>query len=200
MLGKTYQGQECALASALEVVGERWTLLVVRDAFYGVQRFSDFVDHLDIPRAVLSDRLRNLVAAGVLDRIGDPDHAGRSLYRLTPMGHELWPTVHALARWGSRLRPNGSPRRRFVHATCDNELDDHASCPRCELTPPPSDIVMEWVPSSTPLLPTDLISVALTEPHRLLEPIGPARSTTPALSSASPVPPADVTDTEFDRC
>ena len=60
MLGKDYEGQDCSLARALEVVGERWTLLIVRDAFYGVRRFSDFAAHLDIPRAVLSDRLAGL--------------------------------------------------------------------------------------------------------------------------------------------
>lgn len=67
-LGKNYDGQDCSLAKALEVIGERWTLLVVRDAMYGVRRFGDFQVHLDIPRAVLSQRLATLVAAGVLGR------------------------------------------------------------------------------------------------------------------------------------
>jgi DNA-binding HxlR family transcriptional regulator len=71
MLGKNYPGQDCALAAALEVLGERWTLLIIRDAFFGVRRFEDFVEHLDIPRAVLSDRLRKLVAHGVLARDRD---------------------------------------------------------------------------------------------------------------------------------
>ena len=61
MLGKDYAGQECALASTLEVLGERWTLLIVRDAFFGVRRYSEWVARLDIPRAVLSERLRGLV-------------------------------------------------------------------------------------------------------------------------------------------
>src|SRR4051794_37761495 len=66
VLGKYYEGQECALASTLEVLGVRWTLLIVRDAFFGVGRYSDWVARLDIPRAVLSDRLRGLVASGIL--------------------------------------------------------------------------------------------------------------------------------------
>ena len=68
MLGNDYEGQDCGLARALEVVGERWTMLILRDAFYGVQRFSDFAVHLDIPRAVLTDRLRYLYSTG-----SDPD-------------------------------------------------------------------------------------------------------------------------------
>src|SRR3954447_25595170 len=102
MLGNDYRRQDCALARALETVGERWTLLIVRDAFHGVQRFSDFQAHLDIPKAVLSDRLAGLVEDGVLDRLPDPEHAGRRLYRLTPAGRELWPALHALLVWGGR--------------------------------------------------------------------------------------------------
>src|ERR671937_314334 len=66
VLGKDYEGQECALAAALEVLGERWTLLIVRDAFFGVRRYSDWVARLDIPRAVLAERLRGLVDHGIL--------------------------------------------------------------------------------------------------------------------------------------
>ena len=68
MLGSDYEAQDCSLARALGVVGERWTLLIVRDAFYGVRRLNDFQAHLDIPRAVLTDRLSGLVDDGVLQR------------------------------------------------------------------------------------------------------------------------------------
>src|SRR5690349_12960453 len=67
-LGKDYATQECSIARALEVVGERWTLLVVRDAFYGVRRYNDFLVHLGIPRAVLAARLQTLTAEGILDK------------------------------------------------------------------------------------------------------------------------------------
>src|SRR5436853_1632448 len=104
MLGKDYQRQDCSLARALEVIGERWTLLIVRDAFYGVRRFSDFEVHLDIPKAVLTERLRRLVEDGVLSRAPDPSHSGRHLYVLTPAGRDLWPALHALLSWGERHR------------------------------------------------------------------------------------------------
>ncbi|MBV8713141.1 MAG: helix-turn-helix transcriptional regulator, partial [Solirubrobacterales bacterium] len=68
MLGKDYEAQDCSLARALEVIGERWTLLILRDAFFGVRRFNDFHVHLDIPKAVLSDRLSGLVEDGILER------------------------------------------------------------------------------------------------------------------------------------
>src|SRR3954449_3116614 len=120
MLGKDYDGQHCALASALEVVGERWTLLIVRDALFGVRRYSDFVARLDIPRAVLSARLKDLVDHGVLVRRADPGRAGRHVYDLTPAGQELWPAVHALLTWGSEHRRRSAYVYR--HAGCGTEL------------------------------------------------------------------------------
>src|SRR3954466_3557113 len=104
MLGNDYRDQDCALARALETVGERWTLLIVRDAFYGVQRFSDFAAHLDIPRAVLSDRLDGLGGTGLMERRRDRERAGREVYELTATGRELWPALHALMSWGKRFR------------------------------------------------------------------------------------------------
>src|SRR5881409_104343 len=93
MLGKDYEGQDCSLARALEVVGERWTLLIVRDAFFGVRRFGDFAAQLGIPRAVLTSRLKALVREGVLVR-------ENAEYRLTDKGVALWPVVRALMGWG----------------------------------------------------------------------------------------------------
>ena len=116
MLGKDYVDQDCALARALEVIGERWTPLILRDAFYGVRRFSDFQAHLDIPKAVLAERLNGLVEDGLLERIADPHHAGRYQYVLTPIGKDLWPALHALMSWGDRHRATNS--RIFKHAAC----------------------------------------------------------------------------------
>src|SRR5690349_24929986 len=87
-LGTDYAGQDCSLARALEVVGERWTLLVLRDCFFGVRRFSDLRAHLDISRAVLSARLADLVEAGLLAR-REPA-PGRVEYELTEQGLALW--------------------------------------------------------------------------------------------------------------
>ena len=96
MLGKDYAGQDCAIAAALESIGERWTLLIVRDAFYGVRRFNDFQVHLDIPKAVLSDRLNGLVGGGLLAASRPRITPAAILYELTDSGRELWPVIHAL--------------------------------------------------------------------------------------------------------
>jgi DNA-binding HxlR family transcriptional regulator len=160
VLGKDYEGQECALASTLEVLGERWTLLIVRDAFFGVRRYSDWVARLDIPRAVLSERLRGLVASGILERRADG-------YDLTEAGAELWPALHALIGWGHRhRRPSTNSYR---HAACDTELGPGASCPACGVVPPARDVLV--VPRATGGGRTDPVSIAMRAPRRLLEPI-----------------------------
>jgi DNA-binding HxlR family transcriptional regulator len=168
MLGKDYERQDCAMARALEVVGERWTLLIVRDAFYGVRRFNDFQAHLDIPKAVLSDRLAGLVDEDILERRPDPQHAGRHLYELTPAGQDLWPVLNALLTWGDRHRQTNS--RVFKHAVCGSRLDDAGRCPECHVTPAPRDIVIERR-RGRGMRRRDPVSVALREPHRLLEPL-----------------------------
>jgi DNA-binding HxlR family transcriptional regulator len=168
VLGKDYENQDCALARTLEVVGERWTLLIVRDAFYGVRRFNDFQAHLDIPKAVLSDRLAGLVDEDILERRPDPGHAGRHLYELTPAGRDLWPVLNALLAWGGRHRHTNS--RLFRHAACGTRLDDAGNCPQCGVTPAPEDIVTERR-RGRGRTRRDPVSVALREPHRLLEPL-----------------------------
>jgi DNA-binding HxlR family transcriptional regulator len=169
MLGKDYKRQDCALARALEVVGERWTLLIVRDAFYGVRRFNDFPAHLDMPKAVLSDRLSGLTENGILKRRPDPDHAGRHIYELTAAGRDLWPVLYALLVWGGRHRyPNS---RLFKHATCGTRLDSGGYCVTCQLAPRPEDIVTE-PRRGRGKLRDDHVSAALRTPRRLLQPIG----------------------------
>jgi DNA-binding HxlR family transcriptional regulator len=168
MLGKDYQHQDCSLARALEVIGERWTLLIVRDAFYGVRRFTDFQAHLDVPKAVLSDRLAGLVEDGILERTPDPDRAGRHVYELTAAGRELWPVLHSLLVWGGKHRfPNS---RVFRHVACGTQIDERGACPKCGLTPGPEDLEMATSPGRV-VKRDDPVAIALREPHRLLEPV-----------------------------
>jgi DNA-binding HxlR family transcriptional regulator len=159
-LGTDYAGQTCSLARTLEVVGERWTLLIVRDLFFGVRRFSDLQRHLDIPRAVLSARLAALVEAGIVE----PDP-----YRLTERGEELWPAVHALMQWGERHRSPEGPRRVFAHAECGSDLDAGGRCPSCGFAPRPDAVVMRPGPGATTPVRDDAVTLALREPRRLLE-------------------------------
>ncbi len=167
-LGTGYERQECYLARALEVVGERWTLLIVRDCFYGVRRFSDLRDHLDISRAVLSDRLETLVRAGVLHRSAQGGHPE---YVLTDAGKALWPAVFALARWGERHGPGDHPARTFHHAGCGSRLDDTGRCDVCGVAPGPEDIETRPGAGQQPAHRDDPVSRALAEPHRMLTPV-----------------------------
>lgn len=168
MLGNDYPDQDCTLARALEVVGERWTLLILRDAFYGVRRFSDFAVHLDIPRAVLSDRLRGLVEDGLLERHPDPAHAGREVYELTATGRDLWPALHALTRWGDRFHDAPRTVRRYLHAACDARLDERGVCPVCGAVPPPDQVSTV---AGRPPGRDDAVSAALRSRIHLLEPL-----------------------------
>jgi DNA-binding HxlR family transcriptional regulator len=168
VLGKDYEGQDCALARSLEVIGERWTLLIVRDAFYGVRRFNDFQAHLDIPKAVLADRLRGLVDDGILERRPDPAHASRHQYELTTAGLDLWPVLRALLAWGGRHRAVNS--RLFKHAACGTRLDDDGYCATCRLVPGPAEIRTELRPGRGARR-DDPVARALRKPHNLLEPV-----------------------------
>src|SRR5688500_9730788 len=96
MLPRTYEDQNCSVARALEVLGDRWTLLVVRDAFLGVRRFDDFQRSLGIARNVLADRLGRLVDEGVLERRRYQERPERFEYRLTPKGLDLLPVTMSL--------------------------------------------------------------------------------------------------------
>ena len=169
-LPRNYHGQACALARAMEVVGERWTLLILRDLFFGVTRFTDLQAHLDIPRAVLTARLALLVEAGVAER--RPYAPGRFEHVLTEAGLELWPIVHQLMQWGERhLVPDG-PVRVFAHAACGTELAHDGGCPACGTAPPPAEIDTSPGTGTPSVVRADRISVALRQgPHRLLTPV-----------------------------
>jgi DNA-binding HxlR family transcriptional regulator len=168
-LGTGYAGQDCSLASALEVVGERWTLLVVRDLFDGVRRFGDLQRHLEIPRAVLAARLRTLVDHGVVERRAD--RLGRHDYVLTDRGVELWPAVHALTQWGEKHCAPRGPRRVVTHAACGVPLDAHGHCPACLMAPSPWHVDVRPGPGVDPRPREDAVSRALRRPRRLLTPL-----------------------------
>lgn len=165
-----YTDEDCSLARTLEIVGERWTLLIVRDAFYGVQRFADFAAHLSIPRAVLSERLALLVQSGVLAK--EPGTGRRELYRLTEKGIGLFPAMRALVAWGdAHYAPNG-PRRHFLHADDHGEVDIAGVCQECGKSLEVRDYVVLAGPGAPAVGPdADVVTKALAKPHRLLEPI-----------------------------
>jgi DNA-binding HxlR family transcriptional regulator len=167
-LGSDYPGQDCSLARALEVVGERWSLLIIRDALFGVRRFSDFARHLDISKAVLTRRLSDLVDAGLLERV---TQGGHDEYVLSEAGVALWPALLALTRWGDARTSPAGPRRRFRHAGCGTDVDDCGRCPTCGTTPAAADLETLPGPGAATAPPRSEVSAALREPHRLLTPL-----------------------------
>jgi DNA-binding HxlR family transcriptional regulator len=92
--------KECSMARAMEVVGDRWSILILREAYYGVKRFDEFEYYVGIAPNILSTRLKKLVDAGVMTRVPLPEHAGRYEYLLTEKGRDFFPAYLALKKWG----------------------------------------------------------------------------------------------------
>lgn len=132
MLGNDYEGQTCSIAAALEVVGERWSLLVVRDVLLGLRRFDEIQAHLGIARNVLHRRLTSLLEHGVLEKRLYRERPPRYEYRLTDKGLDLWPTVVALMQWGDRYgAPAAGAPVLLEHRGCGGAVDDHRVCEAC---------------------------------------------------------------------
>jgi DNA-binding HxlR family transcriptional regulator len=125
-------GWNCSIARTLDVVGEWWTLLILRDAFRGTRRFDDFQESLGVARSVLTARLAKLTEHGVLERSEYSEHPPRYEYRLTDKGLALFPVIAALIRWGDEwaATPAGPPVV-FVHDTCGNVTTPVLTCPHC---------------------------------------------------------------------
>jgi DNA-binding HxlR family transcriptional regulator len=126
-----YSAENCSIHRTLDIVGERWTLLVLREAFYGVRRFDDFVRLLGCPRDVLSARLKTLVDEEILTRqpYREPGKRARSEYRLTPKGLELFPALLALLQWGDRWTSDSAgPAVRLTHRACGEPITMTMEC------------------------------------------------------------------------
>jgi DNA-binding HxlR family transcriptional regulator len=116
-----------SVGRALALVGERWTLLILREAFFGVRRFSELSRNLGIPRPTLSARLRTLVDADLLDRVPHEDHHE---YRLTARGRDLFPAIVALMRWGDTHLGGGAIALR--HHPCGELAEPRLVCAHCD--------------------------------------------------------------------
>ena len=131
MLRNDYSDQNCSVARALEVIGERWSLLIVRNAFYGIRRFDDHQRWLGIARNVLQSRLERLVEEGILSKELYQEHPPRYEYRLTQKGIDLWPVLVTLLQWGDRYSASEGPPMVLHHRDCGGEVDGHLRCTKC---------------------------------------------------------------------
>jgi DNA-binding HxlR family transcriptional regulator len=150
VLGNTYENQNCSIAGTLELVGERWTLLILRDAFLGTRRFDDFQRNLGVARNVLQTRLERLVDEGVLRRERYQERPERFEYRLTRKGVDLWPVIVALMKWGDKYAaPNGPPVL-IRHIECGGLIDDRRICGECGKHVEPNESMPELGPGALP--------------------------------------------------
>jgi len=127
-----FADQPCSVARAMDIVGELWAFMIIRNVFLGVRRFEGLRANLAISRKVLTERLELLVARGILERRPYQDRPPRHEYRLTPMGVDLFPVLMALARWGDRwlAEEKGAPIE-FVHRKCGEAALARVVCGHC---------------------------------------------------------------------
>jgi DNA-binding HxlR family transcriptional regulator len=126
-----YSAANCSIARTLGVVGEKWTLLILREAFYGVRRFDDFHTALGCARNLLASRLKTLVVHGLLERVGYTDERGRGRheYKLTDKGRDLFPVVVALMQWGDRWTADeAGPAVQLFHRECGAPVTAELIC------------------------------------------------------------------------
>jgi DNA-binding HxlR family transcriptional regulator len=132
VLHREYDTQVCSVARSLEVVGERWTLLLIRSVMLGARRFDDLQAHTGVTRSVLTNRLRRLVDEGVLERRPYQERPTRHEYVLTEKGLGLWAVIEHLRQWGDEHYPEpAGPPRLIVHRDCGGHPDAHLMCDRC---------------------------------------------------------------------
>jgi DNA-binding HxlR family transcriptional regulator len=132
VLRHDYPGQVCSIAKSLEVIGERWSLLIVRDVMNGNRRFDELQGSLGVARNVLSARLQRLVEEDILERRRYQTSPERFEYFLTEKGLDLWPSLIALLGWGDRHSAGpGGPPMLIVHKDCGGPVSDRGVCERC---------------------------------------------------------------------
>jgi len=131
MRRKSFEDVRCSVAQTLEVVGEWWTLLIVRDLFLGVRRFDAIQERLGIARNVLTDRLDHLVARGIVERRPYQEHPVRSDYVLTDKGRALWPVIEAMRTWGDEWEAPYGPPLELVHRGCGHTTHAVQTCAHC---------------------------------------------------------------------
>jgi DNA-binding HxlR family transcriptional regulator len=121
----------CSVARTLELVGEKWALLAIREVFLGSRRFEEMVQNTGAPRDTLAARLRTLVAAGILERRRYSDHPPRDEYVLTASGRDLYPVILSLMQWGDRHLPLESGPPMVLDHDCGHRLEPRWDCAHC---------------------------------------------------------------------
>jgi DNA-binding HxlR family transcriptional regulator len=131
---------ESSIQQTLDVIGDRWTMLILRDIFRGVRRFTPLHGDLGIAKNLLADRLTRLVDNGVLERVPYQQRPVRQEYHLTPKGVDLSSALVALMQWGDRWYADGAPPTLLIHDECGTPLQQEVRCPSCAIQVAPAHI------------------------------------------------------------
>jgi DNA-binding HxlR family transcriptional regulator len=131
VLRNDYADQTCSVAATLEVVGERWSLLIIRDVLLGVRRFDGMQASMGVARNVLQSRLERLIAEGILEKRLYQERPKRYEYFLTEKGLDLWPTIVAMLQWGNKYAAPEGPPVLLQHRECGGAVDEHRICAAC---------------------------------------------------------------------
>jgi DNA-binding HxlR family transcriptional regulator len=161
---KSFVGMDCSVAQCLEVIGEWWTMLVVRDCFMGVTRFEDFQRRLGISRNILHSRLCTLVDAGILTRVPYSVHPPRDDYKLTAKGLDLWPVLAAMRQWGDQYAAPDGPPVTVTHTSCGEVAHAVMVCDHCGQRLEVRDVKLNVRADSANHRATGAGSLALTVP------------------------------------
>ena len=140
MLRASFDEMACSVAQSLEIIGEWWTPLILRDAFLGVTRFSGFQERLGIARNILSARLDTLIEHGVMKKVPYQDNPVRYDYKLTEKGRDLWLVVAALREWGDRWEAPDGPPVSMTHTSCGHVTHIVPTCSACGEVLSPFDL------------------------------------------------------------
>jgi DNA-binding HxlR family transcriptional regulator len=147
MLGRTYEAEVCSAARTLELVGERWSLLIVRDALYrGTTRFADFQRDLGVASNILAKRLDGFVAAGLMEQRRYSERPEHHEYVLTEKGRELQPVIIALTAWGDRWAAPDGPPILYEHARCGGAMHAQLQCATCGDVPASTEVIVRRGP------------------------------------------------------
>jgi DNA-binding HxlR family transcriptional regulator len=147
-----YSRQRCTVAASLDIIGEPWTLLIIRDAFRGISRFEQWQDNLGLARNVLAARLKHLVAHGVFEQRLYCERPQRYEYLLTQKGRELRPLMLHMADWGAKyIYTNETPSVELVHNACGHVIEPVTHCAHCNGTVSPDDVQLRRNPDARSL-------------------------------------------------
>lgn len=140
--------EPCSVARTLSVIGDRWTILILRDCFLRVRRFEDFQRNLGIARPVLADRLQKLLDSSVLTKVAYQEKPTRHEYRLTPKGLELYPVIMSIVHWGdSHMADKKGPPLYHRHKPCGHLFHPVQTCSECGEKVDPRDVIVEANPA-----------------------------------------------------